>query len=186
VLGQFQQRYQNLRASVAQPQDFDLVFGLAQALHQLIDHALGHRWRRENDFVKAGGIEHERRAIVESERRRTPGRAGEQGRLAEHVARANYPQAPLHAADLLEQPNPSELQQIDVVRLLAISKQHASGREAPPVTGHQPFALRSVTRHGAHSNTAPRPAEGRQRPRSRCPAEVEKRQHAGVRPKPRH
>ena len=105
---------------VAHHEDFDLVLGVPQASDDLLDDPETDVGIGLRNLVERGVVEGERERLIERDGGALAVRALEQRELAEQVTGSNDAQASLDRTDLLEQADPSALEQEDHVRRVTL------------------------------------------------------------------
>jgi cardiolipin synthase len=129
LLRELEKRIDDLRLRVAQHHDLDLILGVAQPPHELLDDTRGHRPVVLEQALEGIVIQRERRDVGERDGRRRTGRPGDEGRLAEQIAGAKHHQATLDGAHPLDEAYPPLLQEIGFAPHLALAKNDITRRE---------------------------------------------------------
>lgn len=123
VASHLEERAHDLRLSVAEHEDLDLVFGIPKPSHELGEDSFGERGVVPDDDAERRPIEGKGHPIRERDRGRGPNNAVEDRAFTEEVAGTKHRKAALHHADAFEEADPALLKQKGVGRRLSLTEE---------------------------------------------------------------
>jgi hypothetical protein len=119
----------------------DLIFSLAHSAYELTHQAKGELGVAANEGVEGLRLEAEHGAVGERHGRARTTAGAKERCLTEEIARAEDDEVSLDESDPLDEPDPTFLKDVNVLRWFILAIDHISSRKTPAVGLDQSLAL---------------------------------------------